>query len=77
LRNCPRLDSGTKALLTKNFLERCEVRRKRAEQDRKGKMVAAVREHYGPLLSSSDDSPSPGREAAEQDEEDDPPSGNE
>ena len=33
-------------------------------------------ERYGPPWSSSNDSPSPGRDAAEQDEEDSSPSGN-
>ena len=74
---CPRLDAMTKALLTKDFLERCQQRRKTAVEIRKGQPVAAVREHYGPPWSSSDDSPPPGRDAAEQDEEDNSPSGNE
>ena len=77
---CPRLDAGTKALLTKACLERCEERRKAEEEVRKGQPVEAVREHYGPPWSSSDDSPSPGRDAAEQDEQDEvdnSPSGNE
>jgi len=65
-----RLDAGTKALLTKAFLERFEERRKKEEELWKGQPVAAVRRHYGPPWSSSDDSPSPGRGEAEQDEED-------
>jgi len=76
-RECPRLDAGTKALLTKASLKRCEERRKTAEEVRKGQPVAAVREHYGPPWSSSDNLPSSGRDAAEQDEEDSSPSGNE
>jgi len=76
-RQCPRLDAGTKALLTKAVLERCEERRKTEEELREGQPVAAVREHYGPPWSSSDDSPSPGRDEAEQDEEDNSPSENE
>jgi len=76
-RECPRLDAGTKALLTEAFMERCEERRKADEEFRKAQPVAAVREHYGPPWSSSDDSPSPERDAAEQDEEDNSPSGNE
>jgi len=76
-RECPRLDAGTKALLTKAFLERCEERRRADEEVRKGQPVAAVREHYGPPWSSSDDSPSPERDAAEKDEEANSPSGNE
>jgi len=76
-RECPRLDAWTKALLTKAFLERCEERRKVDEEVRKGQPVAVVREHYGPPWSSSDVSPSPERDAAEQDEEDNSPSGNE
>jgi len=59
-RECPRLDAGTKALLSKAFLERCEERRKKEEELRQGQPVAAVRHHYGPPWSSSDDSPSPG-----------------
>jgi len=76
-RECPRLDAGTKALLTKAFPERCEERRKKEEELRQSQPVAAVRHHYGPPWSSSDDSPSPGRDEAEQDEEDNSPSGNE
>jgi len=64
-------------LLTKTFLARCEERRKTAEELRQGQPVAAVREHYGPPWSSSDDLPYPGRDEAEQDEEDNSPSGNE
>jgi len=76
-RKCPRLDAGTKALFTKAFQERCEEHRKAEEMVRKRQPVVAVREHYGPPWSSSDDSFSPGRDAAEQDEEGNSPSGNE
>jgi len=76
-RECPRLDAGTKALLTKVFLERCEERRKKEEELRQSQPVAAVRHHYGPPWSSSDDSPSPGKDGAKQKEEDNSPSGNE
>jgi len=64
-------------LLTKAFLERCEERRKTAAEVRKGQPVAAVREHYGRPWSPSDDSPSLGRDEAEQDEEDNSPLRNE
>jgi len=77
IRECPRLDAGTKALLTKAFLEWCEERRNSDEEVRKRQPVAAVREPYGPPWLSSEDSPSPQRDAAEQDEEDNSPSGNE
>jgi len=76
-RECPRLDAGTKALFTKAFLEPCEERRKTEEKVHKGKPVAALREHYGPPWSSLDDSPSPGRDEAEQDQGENFPSGNE
>jgi len=75
-RECPHLDAGTKALVTKAALERCEERRKKEEELRQGQPVAAVRRQYGPPWSSSDDSPSPGKGEAEQDEEDNSPSGN-
>jgi len=47
------------------------------EEVREGQPVAAVRQHYGPPWSSSDDSLVPGRDEAEQYEEDNPASGNE
>jgi len=73
-RKSPRLDARTKALLSKAFLERCEERRKKEEGLRQGQPVAAVRKHYGPPWSSSEDSHSPGRNEAEQDEKDISPS---
>jgi len=76
-RECPRLDAGTKAPLTKPFLERCEERSKKEEELRKGQPVSAVRHRYGPPWSSSDESPCPGKGEAEKDEEDNSPSGNE
>jgi len=47
-RECPRLNAGTKALLIKASVERCEERCKTAKEVRKGQPVAAVREHDGP-----------------------------
>jgi len=63
-RECPSLDAGTKALLTKAFLKRCEERRQKEEELRQGQPVAAVRHHYGTPWAE-----------AEQDEEDKSSSG--
>ena len=74
LRECSRLDAGTKSLLTKAFLKRCKERLKKEEKLRQGQPVAAVSEHYGPSWSFLDDSPSTRRDEAKQDAEDNSPS---
>jgi len=78
VRECPRLDAGTRALLTQAYKERAEERSKRRENTRPAQAVAAVRVRHGPPWSSSDDIPSQGKGSdEEEDEEEYSSSGNE